>query len=410
MSLFSSYGLSVSTVRLLTQASHEAFSSAPALSGWSDTTFNNRLTGASATVFRSQSQPNTYILAFRGTDDAQDVAVYPLLTTGQYLNLFDPLLKSLPSGANYYVTGASLGGGAVNLLAEVADTAYGGKFANAKFVALASPNISNANGIVNIGFENDPIYKVLDAYENEPSSLDNLVLATHDYMTGNYDGRHPYDDYAHSMEKWLEALHGLEQSAYQDRMRPDSVVVFAATGETIKDITPGRASTGAFYIGRATADTMVGREENDFLEGFGAADTLWGKGGRDNLQGGTGNDRLNGGSGNDTLTGGPDRDAFIFDTTPKATQNVDSIKDFVAADDTIRLENSIFKGLSKTGTLTPSAFHLGTAAADLSDRVIYDRSTGSLYYDADGIGVAAQVKFAVLLNKPLISYQDFFAI
>jgi len=410
MSLFSSHGLSVSTVRLLSRASQEAFSSAPALPGWDDTTFNNRLTGASATVFQNQSQPNTYILAFRGTDDAQDIAEYPLLETGQYLGLFDPLLRSLPSGANYYVTGASLGGGAVNLLAEVADTTYGGKFANAKFVALASPNISNANGIVNIGFENDPIYKVLDGYENGPSSLDNLVLATRDYMTGNYDGRHPYDDYAHSIEKWLDALHGLEQSAYQDRMRPDSVVVFAATNESVKDITPGRASTGAFYIGRATADMMVGNNGNDFLEGFGAADALWGKAGRDNIRGGTGNDQFYGGTGNDILTGGLGRDAFIFDTTPKASQNVDSIKDFTAVDDTIRLENSIFKALSKTGTLTPSAFHLGTAAADLSDRVIYDRSTGSLYYDADGTGGTAQVKFAVLLNKPLISHQDFFAI
>jgi hypothetical protein len=38
-------------------------------------------------------------------------------------------------------------------------------------------------------FENDPIYKDLENYSNEPSSLDNLVLATAEYMAGNYDGR-----------------------------------------------------------------------------------------------------------------------------------------------------------------------------------------------------------------------------
>ena len=60
-------------------------------------------------------------------------------------------------------------------MAKIAATAYGGRFADATFVAFASPNISNAEGILNIGFENDPVYKAVGLYKDFASSLDNLV-------------------------------------------------------------------------------------------------------------------------------------------------------------------------------------------------------------------------------------------
>ena len=47
-------------------------------------------------------------------------------------------------------------------------------------MAFASPTISTASGIVNIGFENDPIYKFMDSYGANPTSLDHLVYADAD--------------------------------------------------------------------------------------------------------------------------------------------------------------------------------------------------------------------------------------
>jgi hypothetical protein len=57
----------------------------------------------------------------------------------------------------------SLGGGATNLMADIAADAFGGRFAAATFVGFASPIISTAAGILNVGFENDPVYKAIKA-------------------------------------------------------------------------------------------------------------------------------------------------------------------------------------------------------------------------------------------------------
>ena len=69
-------------------------------------------------------------------------------------------------------------------MADIASSQFGGEFASAHFVAFASPNITNANGILNIGFENDLVYKAVSGYNSFFSSLDNLVLATPEYMGG----------------------------------------------------------------------------------------------------------------------------------------------------------------------------------------------------------------------------------
>jgi serralysin len=48
------------------------------------------------------------------------------------------------------------------------------------------------------------------------------------------------------------------------------------------------------------------------------------------------------------------------------------------------------------GTLLASQFAIATAAIDADDRIIYNSTTGALYYDADGTGSGAQVQFAAL--------------
>lgn len=143
------------------------------------------------------------------------------------------------------------------------------------------------------------------------------------------------------------------------------------------------------------------------INGNGAANVLTGSSGNDTLKGAGGNDRLVGGPGNDTLTGGTGADAFLFNAALNASTNVDKITDFVPADDTIRLENSVFTALTSTGALPASAFKAGTAASTAAHRIIYDKPTGSLYYDKDGTGATAKIKFATLMNKPTLTNADF---
>jgi hypothetical protein len=55
-------------------------------------------------------------------------------------------------------------------------------------------------------------------------------------------------------------------------------------------------------------------------------------------------------------------------------------------------------------------FVKGTKAQDAEDRIVYDRTSGNLYYDKDGTGSTAQVKIATLSHKANLKYDDFFVI
>ena len=139
------------------------------------------------------------------------------------------------------------------------------------------------------------------------------------------------------------------------------------------------------------------------------ANVITGNSGANVLDGGLGNDTLNGGAGNDTLTGGSGKDSFVFDSALGST-NVDTISGFSVADDTIKIDNAIFTGLSAGSALGAAAFHIGAAAGDADDRIIYDSSNGKLYFDADGNGAGAAVHFATLSAGLSLTNADFVVI
>jgi len=79
------------------------------------------------------------------------------------------------------------------------------------------------------------------------------------------------------------------------------------------------------------------------------------------------------------------------------------------AQDTMRLENTFFSGLA-AGTLAAGAFRVGTTAIDASDRIIYNDDTGDLFFDQDGTGAAAKVRFATLDDGLAMTNQEFLVI
>jgi Ca2+-binding RTX toxin-like protein len=115
---------------------------------------------------------------------------------------------------------------------------------------------------------------------------------------------------------------------------------------------------------------------------------------------------IGGGDGNDELIGRGGTDTFLFDTALDAEHNVDELPDFNVADDTIHLENTIF-GAFAAGSLAAERFVVGPAPQDASDCIIYDSSTGFLYYDSDGTGAAAMVPFAELAPGVALTHLDF---
>lgn len=126
------------------------------------------------------------------------------------------------------------------------------------------------------------------------------------------------------------------------------------------------------------------------------------------ISGGAGDDHLFGNLGNDRLLGGPGKDHFHFDTALNGTTNVDQILDFNVADDTIMLSTSVFSAITE-GTLAASAFRLGSEAQGTQDRIIYDQSSGRIFYDADGTGGAAAILFATVTAGTALTNLDFVA-
>ncbi|AUQ73557.1 M10 family metallopeptidase C-terminal domain-containing protein [Phaeobacter piscinae] len=133
-----------------------------------------------------------------------------------------------------------------------------------------------------------------------------------------------------------------------------------------------------------------------------------GEAGADVLRGGRGNDLLDGGLMDDRLIGGKGDDFFRF-STELGVDNIDEIRDFDAASDTILLDSSIFGAAGETGVLDFAAFHSsGTGTAlDAADRILYNSANGALSYDADGIGGVDAIQFAQLQSGLQLGADDF---
>ncbi|ANY80625.1 hypothetical protein BB934_22310 [Microvirga ossetica] len=135
-----------------------------------------------------------------------------------------------------------------------------------------------------------------------------------------------------------------------------------------------------------------------------------GTGGNDYLIGNALDNVIVGGAGRDTMWGKAGRDAFVFDTSPKSGR--DFIKDFRIVDDTIMLDNADFTKVGGNGKLKAGAFHINLTgkAHDASDRAIYDKYTGKLYYDSDGTGAKAGICFSDISKNLKLTAADFYVL
>lgn len=207
----------------------------------------------------------------------------------------------------------------------------------------------------------------------------------------------------------------LDGGAGKDKMAGgagDDIYVVDNTGDTVTETsnagTDTVRSSVTFALGanieklELTGSSAIGGTGN------GDANTITGNGAANTISGGGGNDTLYGKGGSDTLSGGSGRDIFVFDTG-LGSSNIDKISDFSVVDDTIALSKSVFNKLSGS-SLDPTAFYIGTGAADASDRIIYNSSTGALYYDPDGKGGVAQQQFATLSKGLAMTAADFLLI
>jgi Ca2+-binding RTX toxin-like protein len=200
------------------------------------------------------------------------------------------------------------------------------------------------------------------------------------------------------------------------RMDDASDTIFEAAGEGNDSVSASvsytlNAGASVETIGTTNgagteAISLTGNELNNSIYANAGDNALNGGAGGDSLHGLGGNDTLSGGAGSDNLRGGAGLDFFKFDSALNPASNVDRIFDFSVADDTIQLDDAVFAGLG-LGALAAGAFATGAAAADDSDRIVYNSATGALMFDADGSGAGAAVRFATLEPALSLTANDF---
>ncbi len=115
------------------------------------------------------------------------------------------------------------------------------------------------------------------------------------------------------------------------------------------------------------------------------------------ITGNSGANIIYGGGGNDLLIGGLGADIFQF---RDRAEGIDVISDFEVGSDKIHLSAAGFGGGLVVGTLAIGQFVVGASATTNSQRLIYNSSTGGLFFDADGAGAGLAVQFATLSSRP----------
>jgi len=178
---------------------------------------------------------------------------------------------------------------------------------------------------------------------------------------------------------------------------------FTATSATINN---GTASINA--NGHSISLALAGGANGWTLTNSSATGvSLIGSSHNDTINGGSGNDTITGGNGNDTLFGGAGSDKFVFNVIPSAT-NHDTITDFVHGLDILQLSKTIFNHIF---TWASNEFYSAPGAVaghSSTDRIVYNSTTGNLYYDADGNGAGLAVLVALIgtITHPTLDWHD----
>jgi hypothetical protein len=175
-------------------------------------------------------------------------------------------------------------------------------------------------------------------------------------------------------------------------------------GDYIENLTlTGSALNG---IGNDEDNQILGNAGNNLLQGWDGQDNLTGLAGSDVLDGGDGADWLSGGMGLDTLTGGSGADTFYFDTN-LSTGNADHVTDFIHASDKLHLKQSLVANAGGAGILGAGELFYGVAITGTeTQHILYNSTTGALYYNANGAAAGGFTLIATLDNKPALTNTD----
>lgn len=213
------------------------------------------------------------------------------------------------SGKDVVVSGHSLGGLAVNSMADLSDAKWSGFYKDANYLAYASPTQSAGDKVLNVGYENDPVFRALDGTSATLSTLgvhdkphesttDNIVSFNDHYASTLWNVL-PFS--IANLPTWVshlptgygDGMGRILESGFYAQMNRDSTIIVANLSD------PARATTWVQDLNR-NAEPHKG-------------DTfIIGSHGDDLIQGGKGADFIEGGKGNDTIRDSSGHNTFLF--------------------------------------------------------------------------------------------------
>jgi Ca2+-binding RTX toxin-like protein len=214
------------------------------------------------------------------------------------------------TGKDVLVSGHSLGGLAVNSLADLSADHFSGFYQDASYIAYASPTQSSTDKVLNIGYENDPVFRALDGssfslasvgvHDAHQDSATNNIVSFNDHYASTAWNVLPFSILniptwiSHLPTGYGDGMSRVLESQFYDLTSKDSTIIVANLSD------PARSNTWVQDLNR-NAETHKG---STFIIGTDAADLIQGSGGNDYLEGRDGNDSFRESGGYNILLGG----------------------------------------------------------------------------------------------------------
>lgn len=220
------------------------------------------------------------------------------------------------SGKDILVSGHSLGGLAVNSLADLSGGRWSGFFKDANYIAYASPTQSASDKVLNIGYENDPVFRALDGssfnlasvgiHDTHQASATNNIVNFNDHYASTLWNVVPFSILkistwiSHLPAGYGDGLTRVLDSKFYEYTSKDSTIVVANLSDParatiwVQDLNRNAETHkgSTFIIGTDGNDLIQGGSGNDYLEGRDGNDTFRDAGGYNIILGGKGSNVL----------------------------------------------------------------------------------------------------------------------
>jgi Ca2+-binding RTX toxin-like protein len=220
------------------------------------------------------------------------------------------------TGQDVLVSGHSLGGLAVNSLADLSTSQWSGFYSSANYIAYASPTQSSTDKVLNIGYENDPVFRALDGstftsasvgvHDAPQESATNNIVSFNDHYASAAWNVLPFSILniptwiSHLPTGYGDGMGRILDSAFYDLTEKDSTIIVANLSDPARSNTwvqdlnrNAETHTGStFIIGSERDDLIQGGQGNDYLEGRAGNDTFRDEGGYNVILGGQGSNTL----------------------------------------------------------------------------------------------------------------------